>query len=301
MRNPARPEGVTISVTARPLDPTSGQTGAVSVFRDVTADRQRRDELAAFAGVVAHDLKSPLTVVDGYLSLLRASLQPPTGADLREHLATLVDHVDRAAGAATRMHLLIQGLLDYVTARDAALEVAPVDVGTLVGQVVATYRDEPHPTEAELTVDVEPGSTVMADRERLRQVLDNLVGNAVKYAAPDSRPSVGVIARVEGDELLLEVRDRGLGIPADQLTAVFEPFRRAHGGGVSGSGLGLAICHSVVTRHGGTITARQRPDGGTVVALTLPRARAEEGSAGQPAGRPGRPPTGARDVRAGAP
>lgn len=286
VRNPARPEGVTISVTARPLDPTSGQTGAVAVFRDVTADRQRRDELAAFAGVVAHDLKSPLTAVDGYLSLLRASLSPATGADAHEHLATLGDYVDRAAGAATRMHLLIQGLLDYVTARDAALDVAPVDVGTLVEEVVATYRDEPHPTEVELAVDVPPGSVVMADRERLRQVLDNLVGNAVKYAAPDSRPSVGVIARTVGDELLLEVCDRGLGIPADQLTAVFEPFRRAHGGGVSGSGLGLAICHSVVTRHGGTISARRRPGGGTVIALTLPRACAEESGAGQPAARP---------------
>lgn len=301
VRNPARPEGVTISVTARPLDPAAGQAGAVAVFRDVTAERQRRDELAAFAGIVAHDLKSPLTAVDGYLSLLRASLAPAPGADQGEHLATLGDYVDRAAGAATRMHLLIQGLLDYVTARDATLDVAPVDVATLVEEVADTYRDEPRPAEVEITVDVAPGSTVLADRERLRQVLDNLVGNAVKYAAPDSRPSIDVHARAEGDQLVLEVADRGLGIPPEELAHVFEPFRRAHGGGVSGSGLGLAICHSVVTRHGGTIAARRRPGGGTVVALSLPRARAEGSSAGQPAGRLDRPPTGARDLRAGAP
>jgi signal transduction histidine kinase len=105
-------------------------------------------------------------------------------------------------------------------------------------------------------------------------VLDNLVGNAVKYAGPDRDPLISVVVRSDGPHVLLEVADRGLGIPAEEIDHVFEPFRRAHGGGVSGSGLGLAICHSVVTRHGGTINARRRLGGGTVIALTLPRARA---------------------------
>lgn len=270
VRNPARPEGVTISVTARPLDPASGQSGAVAVYRDVTAERHRRDELAAFAGVVAHDLRSPLTAVDGYLALLRATLGSASCADCLEHMQQLEGFVDRAAGAAGRMHLLIQGLLDYVTARDAALDRAEVDLEELVTEVVATYRDEPRPTEAIFTVDVPAGCAVMADRERLRQVVDNLVGNAVKYADPDRAAEVVVSARVDGDRLLLEVSDRGLGIPERELAHVFEPFRRAHGGGTSGSGLGLAICHSVVTRHGGTISARPRSGGGTTVGLSLP-------------------------------
>lgn len=270
VRNPARPEGVTISVTARPLDPASGQAGAVAVFRDVTAERHRRDELAAFAGVVAHDLRSPLTAVDGYLALLRATLGSASCADCLDHTQQLEGFVDRAAGAAGRMHLLIQGLLDYVTSRDAALDRGEVDLEELVTEVVATYRDEPLPIQAVFTVDVPAGSTVMADRERLRQVVDNFVGNAVKYADPGRAAEVVVTARIDGDRLLLEVSDRGLGIPERELAHVFEPFRRAHGGGTSGSGLGLAICHSVVTRHGGTISARPRPGGGTTVALSLP-------------------------------
>ncbi len=272
VRNAARPEGVTVSVTARPLDPADGLTGAVAVFRDVTAERQRRDELVAFAGVVAHDLRSPLTAVDGYLALVRATVRTAADEGRPEHVAQLEEYVDRAAGAAGRMHLLIQGLLDYVTARDAALDRTPVDLGRLVGEVVETYQEEPGTTGTTFTVDVSAGATVMVDQERLRQVIDNLVGNAVKYADPDRGSQVDVVARARGDQLVVEVSDRGLGIPAAELPHVFEPFRRAHGGGVSGSGLGLAICHSVVTRHGGTIAARRRPGGGTTVVLTLPTA-----------------------------
>lgn len=272
VRNAARPEGVTLSVSARPLDPASGLAGAVAVFRDITAERQRRDELASFAGVVAHDLRSPLTAVDGYLALLQATLASEACEDCHGRAAQVEDFLARAAGAAGRMHLLIQGLLDYVTARDADLDRSAVDLGQLVAEVVVTHQENPHPAEVSFTVDVPPGSTVTADRERLRQVLDNLVGNAVKYAAPDRDPLISVVVRSDGPHVLLEVADRGLGIPAEEIDHVFEPFRRAHGGGVSGSGLGLAICHSVVTRHGGTINARRRPGGGTVIALTLPRA-----------------------------
>lgn len=276
VRNPARPEGVTLSVTARPLDPAGGQSGAVAIFRDITAEQQRRAELMAFAGVVAHDLKSPLTAVDGYLELLRMTVRAaaeeggPEHAEQAEQLELIVD---RATGAAARMHRLIQGLLDYVTARDATLERSAVDLRALVEEVVQTYREKPQSAQTLITVDVPEGAQVLGDAERLRQVVDNLVGNAVKYADPARRPEVGIVARLDdmgGDRVVLEVADRGLGIPPDELAHVFEPFRRAHGGGTSGSGLGLAICHSVVTRHGGSINAHRRPGGGTVVVVDLP-------------------------------
>jgi signal transduction histidine kinase len=275
---------VTLSVTARPLDPASGHAGAVAVFRDVTAERQRRDELAAFAGVVAHDLQSPLTAVDGYLALLALTLESlgcGECQDCHDHRPELTDFVDRAAGAAGRMHRLILGLLEYVTARDATLDRHPVDLGALAGEVVDTYREDPQAAAVAFTVDSAPGSTVRGDRERLRQVVENLVGNAVKYADPDRPASVDVVVRAdaEGEHVHLEVADRGLGIPAGELGHVFEPFRRAHGGGTSGSGLGLAICHSVVTRHGGTIAARQRPGGGTVVEVALPATAVDDGDA----------------------
>lgn len=250
---------------ARPLRDATGRiTGAVASSYDITELREREAELAAFAGVVAHDLRSPLTTVRGFTELVRNDL------DDADHIADL----DRVLESTARMGELISDLLEYTAAGDRQLTVENVDLEALVADVVAA-RTAAASVDPDLLVPqiyVAPLPPVRADQAMLRQVLDNLVGNAVKYTAPGRPARVDVTARLDGDTVTVEVADRGIGIPAGQHHAIFGSFHRAHADGYAGTGLGLAICHRIVERHGGTISAHDNPGGGTVVRLTLPAA-----------------------------
>lgn len=269
VRNRARPDGVHIAVSGRPLD-AAGQRGAVAVFRDVTVDREQRAELAAFAGVVAHDLKHPLTVIIGFLELIAleaGAASEPTSA----HLDRVEHYTARALSSARRMDELISDLLDYTTARDAGFALTELDLGALAHEVLeeqlARAWDEPP------VVHVGALPSVMGDPVRLRQVFANILGNAIKYTAPGQVPRVEVTAVTSDDAVTVLFSDRGIEIPRDERAAIFTPFHRAHTQGYSGTGLGLAICHRIVTRHGGTLTVRDNPGGGSVFEMTLPRGR----------------------------
>lgn len=281
VRNRARPEGVRIAVTGRPLD-AAGQRGAVAVFRDVTVDREQRAELAAFAGVVAHDLRHPLTVIIGFLELIavgEAGAGNARAADVRT-----ADFVARALASAHRMNELIGDLLDYTAARDAGLAPISLDLDALARQVLDEHAARGR-SEVVPTVHLGALPRVEADPVRMRQVLANLVGNAIKYTAPGQVPHVEITAVTTDDEVTVLVSDRGIGIPEDQRAAVFTPFHRAHAEEYAGTGLGLAICHRIVTRHGGTLTVRDNPGGGSIFAMTLPRGPTE-GALGIPADVP---------------
>jgi signal transduction histidine kinase len=110
------------------------------------------------------------------------------------------------------------------------------------------------------------------DPTLLRQLLQNLVGNAVKYRHPDRAGEVEVCARRDGSEWLVSVRDNGIGIPDDQRGRVFEMFARVQPGSRLGHGVGLSTCERIVTRHGGRIWIDTAPGGGTTVFFTLPDA-----------------------------
>jgi signal transduction histidine kinase len=115
---------------------------------------------------------------------------------------------------------------------------------------------------------------VYADAVGLRQLLDNLVGNAIKYTAPGVIPRVTVSSTRRGGMVEISVADNGIGIPAGQHEAIFNNFHRAHrNAGYSGNGLGLAICQRIVARHGGVITAQDNPGGGSRFTFTLPATR----------------------------
>ena len=127
-----------------------------------------------------------------------------------------------------------------------------------------------------LTVDVPPDlPLVPMDFVLIAQVLLNVLDNALKYSPPDA--PVEVLARVEGPEAHVQVADRGVGIPPDDLSRVFDKFYRVQQPGqVSGTGLGLSICKGIVEVHGGRIWAQNREGGGTVITLALPLAAADE-------------------------
>ena len=274
VRNPASPEGRMVEVTARPI-PASDPPLVVVVFHDVTADRRERDELASFAGVVAHDLLNPLTVVEGWsetlLETARAGIVVPPEKQ--------AEQLDRILRAAQRMQHLISDLLAYTTARDLRITPVRVDLQAMVRDIARARVEASRVSEGpQPVITIDPTlPDVLAEPVLLRQVVDNLVGNAVKYVAPDVRPEIDVRGRVvDGDDgpmVLIEVSDNGIGIPEEQQARVFDTFHRAHRDGYRGTGLGLSIVKRIVERHGGTASAAANDArGGTTMRVTFPAA-----------------------------
>ncbi|MER7009602.1 PAS domain S-box protein [Dactylosporangium sp. NPDC000555] len=254
--------------TGDPDDLGGRSETVLEVNTDITALRDREAELAAFAGVVAHDLKNPLTGIIGFAEMAAELLHDavPGGSGVQ----TAARYVTRVKENAQHMNQLIDDLLAFATARDAPLRPGWADLATIVTHVVTVRTGHlAAPDRPDIVTGDLP--TVWADAGMLRQVLDNLIGNAVKYTRPGSRAQVTVAADHAGPAVRISVADRGIGIPADQRRQVLSQFHRAHTGqGYAGTGLGLAICQRVIERHGGAIEISENPGGGTVVTVTLP-------------------------------
>ena len=271
VRAPSLPQGRILEVSGQPLrsnDPAAPRRAMVNV-RDVTLDRQHRDALASFAGVVAHDLFNPLSIVDGWTEALadefgRGPVSPAVGALM----------VARIQDAATHMREFIADLLSYTVARDQTLRQGPVDLTAMVRSLAGLRTEGPSAP----VIAVGDGLQVWADAGLMRQLLDNLIGNAVKYVVPGTRPVVEVTGEVHDGWLEVRVSDNGIGIPEPQREAVFETFHQVHGDQYGGTGLGLAICRRIVDRHGGTIHVAPGPHGvGSSLVFRLPRVPAPAG------------------------
>ncbi|MEV0898476.1 ATP-binding protein [Actinoplanes sp. NPDC049802] len=272
IRNPAVPEGRIITARAATLVGQDGRRSAVVLIHDVTAERRQRDELASFAGVVAHDLLNPVTAVQGFAEIAAESVARMPG---HPAAAEAEDALLRVSRAADRMRSLIDGLLANTTARDATVAAVPVDLGAIVSEVTVARLDAAigagQPAPRFTVGDLPP---VQADPVLLRQLLDNLIGNAVKYTAKDVIPALTVTATVCDGLVRVCVADNGIGIPAGQHDEIFGDFHRAHRtAGYAGTGLGLGICKRIVERHGGTITASDNPGGGSRFVFTVPAAQ----------------------------
>ncbi|WP_067499674.1 ATP-binding protein [Actinoplanes sp. TFC3] len=268
IRNPDVPEGRIVSVSAARLD-YHGRPSAVLLMHDVTAERRHRDELAGFAGVVAHDLLNPLTAVEGWAGTATEALTEAPG-----HPATTaaLGSLVRVSRAAARMRGLITDLLAYTTARDAALATTSIDLDKLVADIAAIRTDSALAAgQAAPVFAIGHLGSVAADPTLTRQLLDNLIGNAIKYTAAGVTPHLVVDACELSGMRQVSIADNGIGIPAGQHDAIFDNFHRAHRtAGHPGTGLGLGICKRIVQRHGGTITATDDPAGGSRFTFTLP-------------------------------
>jgi signal transduction histidine kinase/CHASE1-domain containing sensor protein len=259
-------------VDARPLRDTGGHVvGAVGSSYEVTAQREREADLQAFAGVVAHDLNAPLAAIAGFVEILTEDLTD--GVDPVSLTATLA----RVGSAVQRMRRLIDDLLSYATARDRHLNCEPVDLNTLVAEVITERTAHLRGTSGVRPdqfpdIVTAPLPTVDADKAMTRQLLDNLIGNAIKYTPIGEPAHIDVSAEPDSDGWTrVQIADRGIGIPTADQPHVFTSFHRAAAHtSYTGTGLGLAICHRVINRHGGTITATDNPGGGTRIQFTLP-------------------------------
>jgi K+-sensing histidine kinase KdpD len=228
------------------------------------------EALQAFAYSMSHDLRAPLRAMSGYAKMViedHAEVIPTPG---REHLA-------RIAAGAERMERLIERLLAFnrVSRTDAAESATVVDLDDVLPEVLAALRTEIDRSGAEVAVDG-PLPAAVGNYEAIRQVVLNLIDNALKFAAPGTAAKIRVRAeRLGGIPPLLKVHieDNGIGIREEDRRRIFEPFQRADAP-AKGSGLGLAIVSRAVTRMGGTVGVNTRSGGGSDFWFTIPAARA---------------------------
>ncbi len=237
----------------------AGSAGVVAIARDTTLEQQRIEELSSFATVAAHDLKGPLTAVQGWLEVAEDVMgQDPRGA--RDALA-------RGRSVTDNMSRELEDWLTYNVAREGVMRPEPVSLQPVVEAIAAH-----HP---EVEFDILTPHSVYMDPTLLRHLLANLIGNAAKYTLEGQRPQVSMrtFSGSTSGWVRLHVVDAGIGIPPGEEEAVFEPFRRATGvERYAGSGLGLALCKRVVRRHGGVIKAQNNEGPGTTITVTLPSA-----------------------------
>ncbi len=287
-----RRDGTAVPV-AYAVQPMAGaaSAGAVVTLVDVTerarAEQERGDLLAReraaraeaeaavtqrdhLLSLAAHDLRTPLAALSGEVQLRQRRLrrgQPLSVEEQDVFLATLHDLLQRQVSVVSE----VTDAAYVQMGERLALRVESVDLGALAGEVADMLAHAHGATAPVIDVAAPTGVVIVGDRDRLARVLQNIIGNAVKYS-PAGAP-VQVSVRAEGDGAVVVVRDAGVGIPAGEIDRVFTPFYRASTArGVAGTGLGLAGARGIVAQHGGTITLESAPGVGTTVTITLPGA-----------------------------
>ncbi len=255
-----------LSVTAS-RHPDEG-AGAILIFRDISDQIRLRDdlrrsngELEQFAYVASHDLQEPLRKISGFLELIAQENAGKLGEETDEYIGFAVD-------GARRMQTLIRELLALSRIRRADIEHRDVDLTALANSVRSDLALQIQ--EARATVTIEPLPWVRGHDSQLRQLLQNLIANAVKFRG-ERPPAVRIDAAVRGREWVLGVHDNGIGIPPAQRDRVFQVFTRLHArSAFPGSGIGLAMCRRIAELHGGRIWATSNEDEGSSFWVSMP-------------------------------
>jgi two-component system, LuxR family, sensor kinase FixL len=271
--------------------------GEVLLFKDITERKQAQEtltlkaaelarsnaELEQFAFVASHDLQEPLRKIQAFGDRLKMKC---AAVNLEEGR----DYLDRMQGAAARMQTLIYDLLTFSRVISRTEPFVPVDLKTVAREVIGDLEVRLEKTGGRVEIGELP--TIEADALQMRQLLLNLIGNALKFHAPGTAPVVRLQSRLatpgaateatglpqppgEPDTEIqfheLTVADNGIGFDEKYLDRIFAVFQRLHGRQeYEGTGIGLAVCRRIVDRHGGTITARSKPGEGATFIFTLP-------------------------------
>jgi signal transduction histidine kinase len=231
--------------------------------------RQQQEELEIFARVLVHDLRAPAAAIQTFSTRIAERLASGEPEKALEYANWVIQ-------TAERMNLLIETLHRYTTA-DAKITFEPVDMNPVFEAALANLQDQIQEAGARVTAANLP--TVLGNAPQLIQLLQNLIGNGIKFC-DDSAPCIQVAASgIEGGGWLFSVTDNGIGIPEAHCKRIFEPFVRLTGRNKrKGSGLGLATCKKIIDRHLGSIWCQSKPGSGTTFFFTLSAAnlRADE-------------------------
>jgi two-component system sensor kinase FixL len=271
--------------------------GAVVMFKDITERKLAEDKLAhkaaelarsnaeleQFAFVASHDLQEPLRKIQAFGDRLKIKCEAVQLQDGR-------DYLDRMQSAAARMQTLINDLLTFSRIISASQPFVPVDLAAVTREVLIDLELRIEKSRAQVTVGQLP--TIEADPTQMRQLLQNLIGNALKFQPADAVPLIKIDAHLvtraqiqedavfpkpppsvdpEDKFCVLTVQDHGIGFEEQYLEKIFAVFQRLHGRSeFEGTGVGLAVCRRITDRHGGLITAQSKPGAGAIFTVILP-------------------------------
>jgi signal transduction histidine kinase len=244
---------------------------ADTIEADVTELRQQEQLRRDLIANIAHDLVTPLTAIQGFSEALADDVisEPKARQDTAQLIGREVQRLRRLVSDMQQMSSLELGHIQ--------LDLAALDLHTLVDEMLAVIGPECEQAGICVYNEIAPTTPqVLADSDRITQVLLNLLDNARRHTPAGGRVIIG--ARIEGKELITWVSDTGTGIDAADLPHIFDRFYRAdraRSGSTGGSGLGLSIVKAIITAHGGTIRAESAPNQGTYILFTLPLAQSD--------------------------
>lgn len=230
--------------------------------------KQSNKELLDFAAIASHDLQEPLRKIVLFGDRLEERVSPED--------AKSRDYLERMRNSVRRMQSFIEDLLKLSSIATGARPFQTVNLHKLALEVVDDL--EARITQSNATVNIESLPTLKADATQMRQLLQNLIGNALKYHREGVSPVVEITSRPLRDGFWeLMVRDNGIGIEAQHISKAFQPFERVGSGRLfEGTGMGLAICKKIIDRHGGSIHLASQPNQGTTFIITLPEQHNEK-------------------------
>ena len=248
------------------------EPAALVVHQDVSAFKEAERLKDEFIAIAAHELRTPLAILKGYVHTLLLGQQHRRELELAEWQQEALDNIDQATRQLVE---LTEALLDVTRLQAGRLALYPeaTDLVALTRQVVKRlqrttkqHRLSLHSSQEHLVVTLDPG--------RMEQVLTNLVGNAIKYSPQGGPIEVTIWAEPQAGEVVLSLRDEGIGIPEQQQAGIFGRFYRAANARLlPGTGLGLHICRSLVELHGGRLWFESGEERGTTFFLALPHTR----------------------------
>lgn len=264
--------------------------GLAVTFRDITERKEAAQEmektnaeleernraLREFAYIASHDLQEPLRKITAFADLMREDYEEAVDETGEYYLERMQD-------AAQRMSGLITDLLEYSRVTTQAKPFEEVDLNTIARNVRSDLEFRIRDVDGQVEIGDLP--TIEADSTQIRQLLQNLISNGLKFHRSDVPPVVRVTADIEEREApddpdrtvpwcVLQVEDNGIGMKKKYLDRIFVPFKRLHGRSqFEGTGMGLAICHRIAERHEGTIEVDSEPDEGTTFTISIPAVR----------------------------
>jgi PAS domain S-box-containing protein len=256
-----------VDVHVAPVTLGDEYLGTVSIFRNVTEEVEADRTKTEFVSTVSHELRTPMTSIKGYADLMLLGAAGMMNEDQKRFLSIIKANADR-------LTVLVNDLLDIsrIEGGRVELDIKPLRVEGMVDQVATSLRAKIEEKGLSLFINIPPDlPAVLGDRDRVIQILTNLVGNAYQYTKPGG--SIAVTAQRTGEAVQVDVADTGIGIALEAQAKVFDRFYRADDPDVqefSGTGLGLAIVKSLVDMHRGRIWLESEVGKGTTFSFTLP-------------------------------
>jgi light-regulated signal transduction histidine kinase (bacteriophytochrome) len=268
---------VDVSISAAVyLNADGAPVGSVHILRDITDQRRAKErlketmvelersnaELLQFAYVASHDLQEPLRKIQAFGDRLKTRYREALDERGR-------DYFDRMQNASKRMQSLVNNLLTLSRITTRAQPFVPVNLADVMQEMMLDLELYIERTDGRVEAGNMP--TIDADPTQMRQLLQNLINNGLKFHRPEVKPVVKVYGQVLNEICRLIVEDNGIGFDEKYLDRIFAVFQRLHGRGeYDGTGVGLAICQKIAERHGGSITAKSTPGQGAKFIVTLP-------------------------------